>query len=1032
MKNTKINKHIAVVLTIILTTILAAAILETPKTTAKTDEHTADTTPTIINEITGSRTKFTKLFAMSDGSFTSVSYSMPTHMKKNGKWKEINTTLVKSGKNYKTKATDLGIKVAKKANKKATVTLNRGSYLLSVAPYAGKIKGSTVKISNPKKKNSMDVCNVNHITYKNVMKNTDVLYDIYPEKLQEIIRVTKKQKAKSFSIKINTKKLKVKVKKNKVYFKTAKGTTKYTRFSTRITDAAGASTTKVKVSYDKEKKLLTITPDKKWWNSKKRKYPMEIRTNYLTSEHERDVKVGAAYTGAPEATFGYDKSLLVQSGKCVPYVKMNLAEEVKGSNVQIRDAKLYIKNEKAISMGAGKTFDVGIHKVLEDWSVYKLTFKNRAAYEEQAASKVSLTKKGIYTCDLTGIVKEWCNGVSPYGVALVAENANKTYQAHIDRNPYVSVNYEVIDFEGAVELSESSPVTREVTASGQENYYYFQGERDVAYDIYCESALDTQATQYDANRNRIAYDDNSGLNNNFMFTGTFNDKRFFKVSIKDKATGSYTIFVKKRFTVPEPTGVKGQDKYTINWNPVENAKEYVVTIYDSTGKIGESIVTGTSYDYVYNQATAGKTLGFTVTARENSQVFGEPSRMIFSSNNASDWVYATPMQTAAKNASAVAVDGKIYVLGGEAQTGANNHLSVYDTAKKSWESLAAYPGSDTGICNAAMAVINHEIYVIGGQTDTTQQAKLLQQVYAYNIDTRQWQKKKELSEGRTRLSVAVSEGKIYTFSQIGTTQKAACYHPETDTWEETTATGTSMIISAVSVDNRIFVLKEDGDSMYMQEYSPEEEEYQDAGAVCPYTKAEQYETCAATNGKVYMMKETETNRVLCYDVYTDEWSEISPTNLTKENAMLVSSGNELYSIGGETEGFGVLDVVEQYSISNQTIIKKMNVKKGEVYEIQINAGNLSKDKTQIVSLSVDPKRLEVKQASSFGQKQDLMEGLEGVTLLKYQPKKGLMVLELKNNLEQGTSYEAYQSVPVEAKIDGTVQIKISLSEKEKK
>ena len=57
---------------------------------------------------------------MSDGSYTAAVYSMPVHYKKNGTWKEIDTTLVKSGKkNYKTKATDLSIKVSKKANKKS-------------------------------------------------------------------------------------------------------------------------------------------------------------------------------------------------------------------------------------------------------------------------------------------------------------------------------------------------------------------------------------------------------------------------------------------------------------------------------------------------------------------------------------------------------------------------------------------------------------------------------------------------------------------------------------------------------------------------------------------------------------------------------------------------------------------------------------------------------------------------------------------------------------------------------------------------
>ncbi len=39
------------------------------------------------------RTKFTKQYLLSDGSFLANSFSMPVHYKKNGKWKEIDTTL---------------------------------------------------------------------------------------------------------------------------------------------------------------------------------------------------------------------------------------------------------------------------------------------------------------------------------------------------------------------------------------------------------------------------------------------------------------------------------------------------------------------------------------------------------------------------------------------------------------------------------------------------------------------------------------------------------------------------------------------------------------------------------------------------------------------------------------------------------------------------------------------------------------------------------------------------------------------------
>ena len=80
--------------------------------------------------------------------------------------------------------------------------------------------------------------NQNKVTYKKVMKNTNVSYDIFPEKVQEIVSINKKKKRKALSFKLNTK-LKVKVKGRKVYYKTKKGKTKFTRMSTVITDGNG-------------------------------------------------------------------------------------------------------------------------------------------------------------------------------------------------------------------------------------------------------------------------------------------------------------------------------------------------------------------------------------------------------------------------------------------------------------------------------------------------------------------------------------------------------------------------------------------------------------------------------------------------------------------------------------------------------------------------------------------------------------------------------------------------------------------------
>ena len=1019
------------VVVLVLTAFVGADFSTRKDAKAGTGTNTGTAQATVTEELTAKRSKFVKQFALSDGSFIAATYSMPIHYKKNGRWKEINTTLVKSGKTkYKTKATDLSIKVSKKANKKSVVSLKRGKTSLSIALKGKKLKQSKAKISNPKKTTYTDVLNQNKVTYKKVLKNTNVSYDIFPEKVQEIVTVSKKQKNKSFSFKLNTK-LKVKVKGKKVYFKTKKGKTQFTRMSTKITDANGVSTTNVKLFYNKKTKTLKVTPNKKWWNSKKRKFPVEIRTTYLTDKHRRDVKVGAAYAGAPNSNFGYDKSLLLQANKCVAFTKMSTLSELKNQDVQIRDAALHIKNEKTIKLGAGKTFDIGVHKVTQNWNVNKLTYNNRPAYEAGVSATVGIQKAGKYQCDVTDIVRAWYAGEANYGVALVADNSNRSYQAKIDRNPYFTVHYEVVGFDGAVELRENAPVTRSVIKAGQENYYYFDTKPGIAYDIYTDSSIDTQATMYDTTKNQVAYDDNSGLDNNFLFTGAYNGRKYLKVSVKNKGTGDYTLTLKKRFAIPEPMGIKGQDKYTITWNAVENAKEYLICVYDGGKKISDAVVTGTSYDYIYNNETAGKTLGFTVTARENASLAGEASRMVYNTDSRSEWVYTTPMQETRKNASAVALDGKIYVLGGENATGSLKTFAVYDTEKKTWESLPEYPGTESGICRAAVFAYNNEIYVIGGQTDTGVTAKLLKSVYAYNTETRQWQKKADLAEGRTDLAYACSKDKLYVWSKAGTTDQAEIYDIKTDTWETAVLPDTSAVIAAASVDNRVFVLKEDGEKMFWQEYLPEDNLFEDAGTVCPFAASDIYGTPVVISGKIYMAKTEETKEVLVYDAYSDEWSRISDMNLTKKDSMLAASGNDIYSIGGELAGFGVLDTVEQYTVKVQITTKQMAVNQGESYELQVNAGNLKKGQAKIVTVNVNPEEMEIQNASSFETEDALKEGVDGVTLLKYQPKKGVIVLKLTGSLERGESYETYQSIPVEAKITGKTTVEITLTEEGK-
>lgn len=172
------------------------------------------------------------------------------------------------------------------------------------------------------------------------------------------------------------------------------------------------------------------------------------------------------------------------------------------------------------------------------------------------------------------------------------------------------------------------------------------------------------------------------------------------------------------------------------------------------------------------------------------------------------------------------------------------------------------------------------------------------------------------------------------------------YDLNTDTWETTVMPGTSTILGAAAVDNRVFVLKEKESSLFFEEYLPEENTWEEPGTVCPYTVSDRFAAPVVIRGKIYLVKESETKDVYVYDAYLDEWSEVSAMNLKKQESVLAACGNELYSIGGEMTGFGVLDVVEQYTVKVQTTKKQMEVRQGSHYELQINAGNLKKDKVK--------------------------------------------------------------------------------------
>ena len=974
------------------------------------------TTPaaTIIRELTSKRDLYSKQFLLSDGSFRAVTYGNPIHYKKGKSYKDINTSLITNNSNKKVKVTKAGrttVQAAKKSNYKRTVAF-KNSQTLSWKLINKNQKKKKAKITNPKKKNVTSIQNKSTVKYSNILKNVDLKYTIFPEKLEEELKIKKKTKINTFTYNYNYKKMTAKAKGGRVTFK-RKGKIRLERKNIKISDAKGASTTNVKVSFKNGK--LKVTPNKSWMKSKKRKYPVTIRTETLTHKYTNKVQVAGAYAGTPNKNHTSLPYLQVKANKCISFVKMGHRPALGANNVNIRSAYMTINSTANIQMHASKTFDVNVHRVSQAWSSSKVTDNNRPSYAEAASGQFKLRKKGKYSTDITDFVKNWYQGTPNRGVALVAANSNSGYLAKIDKEPSFTVNYEVVGFDGAVELFEDVPMQRTVSVSGKEDYFYFNPQPGIAYELYTTLDLDTQGLLYDGAKNRIGYNDDGGENKNFKFVRGYDGKTYLKINTKGKTMGNYVVTLKRRYTVPVLIGEqKSVNEFLLKWNAVQNAKEYVLNAYDKDGVIETKVVTGTEYTYLFTQETKGKILYFIVQPRESEALYGEISNRVYSESSNSDWVYKARALDKIRGYGATTVGTDIYTIGGwkqeETVTVANKDLMKYDTLKDEWTKVSTYPVEDGFLTNPAVVELDGMIYVIGGLNGTNNRATAITVMYGYDLQDGTWSKLADLPILDGEMSAVAYDGKIYCFSNPDETEMMATYNPKTDSWQtDVEVLKRSGVLLSTVVDHTMLVLKQGKGEIYFQEYDLLAGELTTKGEALRTDKT--YSGIGTVSGTIYL-QENGSNNVIYYDFYRDNWGEVSPMNIPKSDAKVLTVDTSLYSIGGVSDGFGELDVVESYPVPDLDVLSEtIMATKGEVYELQL--GMEKNILNHEITLKYDPEMLEIEKSSSFLLFDEIKKGNENITITKYDSDKGM--IRFKFNVNEDEYFKGkHHSIPFES------------------
>ena len=124
----------------------------------------------------------------------------------------------------------------------------------------------------------------------------------------------------------------------------------------------------------------------------------------------------------------------------------------------------------------------------------------------------------------------------------------------------------------------------------------------------------------------------------------------------------------------------------------------------------------------------------------------------------------------------VAVDDRLYVLGGEYADNASNSMESYDPQSNSWEIIPAKMAFHRTFLGAA--VLHGRVYAVGGGTNA---------VECFDPTTQVWSMVKPMRKVRTGPGVVAHEGFIYCVGGACSDKKIASrtverYDPETDQW----------------------------------------------------------------------------------------------------------------------------------------------------------------------------------------------------------------------------------------------------------
>ena len=426
----------------------------------------------IVGEIIEERAVNEKRFLMSDGSFQVGVYSNAIHYEKNGKFEEIDNTLVEEKNSYKLSANSFDLSFSKDKN---SFVLNNKGYELKWSLQKGKTtkanirnyeeiiydnqqkndkyfenkyNSSTnnsfdkykneVKSRNLIEKNSSEKMELSKIAseviYKNVYNATDVKYDIIGSTVKENIILNDKKAIKDkyvYNLEIsNLENLEIVQEKANEISLMDLGTEEiiFKIEAPYMYDANLEYSENVALTLKANELIVTV--DEEWLNDKERQYPIIIDPTIETSVDKNAMEIVSIRSNAASTTNAFMRVGSSSTNYNRSLLKFTLPALDSGD--QVIDARLAVLNFQDNIPGytsynpPSRSIVVNVHKITSNWvqDVNLTTWATMANNHDETRIEdyfVYSYYSDPYkwnTADITNVVKDWYANGNNYGVML--------------------------------------------------------------------------------------------------------------------------------------------------------------------------------------------------------------------------------------------------------------------------------------------------------------------------------------------------------------------------------------------------------------------------------------------------------------------------------------------------------------------------------------------------------------------------------------------------------------------------------------